>query len=303
MSIRELEIAEPIRGPIDVDEYDGVLIPNVKFPTAFSLGQLEGNGKTFKTKYLKERWHWFNNHCFGGVMKEPDVWEITKAFKDIKLFGSWTSSSRRIKMHPKLWELKDERQCLGTLLHEMAHQYVFEHEPWAAHEDSHGPSWQNAMIRLGMSKAAKWRGKQEDLQGQKERKVVERFQSTAPRANRTTFKDAFNYGVLVNTVKGRETPLVIVGPNWFREPEQGFNGVYVPGFSVKEIGMSIFKWYNLEQLYKPDLIEVEDFPAELKGEAAKRKVRHIVLTLEAQHQRKAELQDLLLQMKSNDKTE
>jgi hypothetical protein len=96
---------------------------------------------------------------------------------------------------------------------------------------------------------------------------------------------------------------VIVGPNWFREPEQGFNGVYVPGFSVKEISLSIFKWYNLEQLYKPDLIEVEDFPAELKGEAAKRKVRHIVLTLEAQHQRKSELQDLLLQMKPNDKTE
>lgn len=114
------------RGPITVDEAAGVLIPNVKFPTTLSLGSIEGGGTTYKIKYLTERWNWFNTHLFGGVMKQPKF-EITRSMPDIKQFGSWQPGTRILRMHPKLWALKSEAQCLGTLVHEMAHQYEGEH--------------------------------------------------------------------------------------------------------------------------------------------------------------------------------
>lgn len=285
MSIRQVEIADPTRSSlIVVDEFDGVLIPNVKFPTAFSLGALE-QGKTFKIKYLKERWTWFNDHCFGGDMKMPKEFDITKNFQDIKLFGSWTPSERKIKMHPKLWQLKDESQCLGTLAHEMAHQYVSEKYPEARREDAHGPTWKSVMTRIGLSPSAKWNGRQEDLRSLKEEKVVQRFSTTAPKVKVEKFTSPYNLAVYVNTIKGRETPLVIVGGT-MRTPEQHYRTNYVPGFSVKEISGLNFRWYEVANLYIPDQPKIDaDFPKELLGKAARDRAEEIYRELEARKRR------------------
>lgn len=281
MSIKQIELAGPMHAPqIVADEYDGVLLPDVKFPTAFSLGSLE-QGKTFKIKYLTERWHWFNQHSFGGAMKLPNEFEITKNFKDIKLFGSWTPGKRLLKMHPKLWLLKSESQCLGTLLHEMAHQYVDEHIPDARREDPHGPTWKSVMTKIGLSPAAKWNGRHEDLRSIQEHRVVDRFRTTAPKVLLEQFVQPYNLAVYVNTVKGRKTPLVVIG-SYLREKSEGWRDTFVPAFSAKDATGDSFRWYELQFLYTPDKPEVDaDFPKILLGNRAKEKAQQIFELLQA----------------------
>ncbi len=286
MSITRIELSAPTRSAfLEVDEYDGVLIKGVKFVTAFSLGQLEA-GTQFKIKYLKERWAWFNDHCFGGVMKPPDSWEISKNFKDIKLFGSWNSFYRRIKMHPKLWQLKNESQCLGTLLHEMAHQYETEHEPRGQAEDAHGPTWQGIMRRVGLSPRAKWVGKQEDLRSIHEERVVQRMQRATRKATPELLVGEYNLAVYVNMVKGRKTPLVIIG-GFVRTPAEGWRTTFVPGFSDKVLTTNdLFRWYEVSNLYLPDVPEIQaDFPKTLLSEKAKLFAKRIHAELTARNKR------------------
>lgn len=259
------------RGPIDVDAEAGVLIPGVKFPTAFSLGAIEGTAKTYKVKFLKERWAWFNAQLFGGVMAEPNF-VISKNFKDIKALGTYTSIIRELMIHPKLWDLKSESVILGTLVHEMAHQYEFEHEHRPPGEDVHGQTWQSIMARVGMPTRAKFLGKDKDsLMDHKERKVTERFDTVVQKAKLSDFERIKNFAMYVDKVRGRETPLIIVGPYH----RSGSTREYVPGFAKTEVNKSTFSWFDLTSVYIPDKLQVMNFPAELLGAQADAKANAV----------------------------
>lgn len=284
MTIKRLEVAITAvhHGNYVVDTDDGLLIDkSVKFKVAFSLGSLEA-GKTFKLRYLVERWTWFNDHCFGGQMKVPDF-EITKNFKDIKLFGSWAPFLRVISMHPKLWSLKSESQLLGTLLHEMCHQYVGEVMDPYPKETAHGPIWQGTMRAVGMSPSAKSMVRHEDLRSLKEDKVVEKFETVRRRATFESFpaSQLLTPAVLVNKARGRETQVMIIGGH-SRTRVDHYSADMVPGFKEKDVPSATFNWFKVEDLYLPsDAVFQDDFPAAFKTPRAKQKATTIVAHLQA----------------------
>jgi hypothetical protein len=250
------------RGPIEVDKDAGILIPGVKFNTAFSFGVL--GGKSFMIRYLAERWNWFNQHLFGNAMKLPNF-EITKNFKEVKLLGSYTGGNiRLLRIHPKLFDLKTEATVLGTLAHEMAHQYEMEITPKAYGEDSHGPTWQRIMHSIGLPTEAKYTGSRIALQDRQEREAVERF---VRRASTLSFKDLSLGGnrlMDVNKISGRETPILAIGNETYSRIQHGVTCIL--GVSVRDLAKGIYKWYYMPYLYKLDALELKTYPAALKSE-------------------------------------
>lgn len=282
MSIRRLEVATLSPGPITVDAHAGVLIPGVKFPTPFTYAKI-APGLSFKVKYIEERWHWFNKHLFGGVMKPPLEIEITRNTGEIKTFGSWTSGYRLLKMHPKLWELKDESQALGTLVHEMAHQYETEHRPRShdeilkggADRGAHGPTWQAIMAEIGMPVDATYKGGRQALQTDSERRVVKRYENPYVRkAGPENLIEEQNLLVHVDFVKGKETPVVIVGN---RQRNITKWGLCVPGFDAKDLKTRGWHWYPMSSLFVPDKIQITDFPRALFSESASNMAYRILM--------------------------
>lgn len=262
MTLRKrLVVGSLSRGPIEVDADAGVLIPGVKFNTAFSFGVL--GGKAFMIRYLTERWHWFNQHLFGHAMTLPNF-EITKNFKEVKLLGSYTGGRvRLLKIHPKLFDLKTEATVLGTLVHEMAHQYEMEVTPRPIGEDAHGATWQRIMHSIGLPTGATYTGGRQALQDRQEREAVEKY---VRRASKLSFKDlelGGNKLMYVNRLTGKETPILAIGNEKYSRLDHG--DVTLLGASVQDVKKGVFRWYRMMYLYKLDALEVKNYPNELKA--------------------------------------
>ncbi len=251
------------RGPIEVDKDAGILIPGVKFSTAFSFGIL--GGKSFMIRYLIERWHWFNHNLFGNAMTLPNF-EITKNFKDVKLLGSYTGGNvRLLRIHPKLFDLKTEATVLGTLAHEMAHQYEMEVTPKPRGEDSHGPTWQRIMHSIGLPTGATYTGGRQALQDRQEREAVERLVRRSSSLSLSDLAPGGNHLMYVNKITGKETPILAIGDaRYARNAEAAWPSLL--GTSVHDAAKGIYRWYILGYLYKLDALEVKTYPAALKSD-------------------------------------
>lgn len=262
MTIRKRRVLGSLsRGPIEVDKDAGILIPGVKFNTAFSFGIL--GGKSFMVRYLVERWHWFNQHLFGNSMKLPNF-EITKNFKEVKLLGSYTGGNiRLLRIHPKLFDLKTEATVLGTLAHEMAHQYEMEVTRRPLGEDSHGATWQRIMHSIGLPTGAMYTGGRQALQDRQEREAVERLQRRASTLSFADLELGGNRLMYVNKITGKETPILAIGSEKYSRLESG--DVTLLGASVKDVEKGIFRWYRMMYLYKLDALELKEYPTALKA--------------------------------------
>jgi hypothetical protein len=215
-------------------------------------------------RYLTERWHWFNQHLFDHAMTLPNF-EITKNFKEVKLLGSYTGGSiRLLKIHPKLFDLKTEATVLGTLVHEMAHQYEMEVTPKPSGEDSHGQTWQRIMHSIGLPTGAKYTGGRQSLQDRQEREAVEKL---ARRTSLLTFKDLAPGGnrlMYVESLSGKETPILAIGEEKYSPVLHGVRKLL--GCSAKDAQKNVMNWYPLTRLYKLDALEVRNFPEILKSD-------------------------------------
>jgi SprT-like family len=140
---------------------------SVKFKVPWVSVQLS-NSATIAHKYLEERWHWANIELFGGEMKMPVL-----TMEDHKALGFWRSGDRKLNLQKKLFKLKTDEQILGTLFHEMAHQYEDEvaKTPWRERmqDAGHGPGWIDIMNKIGMPPDKNFTGDDVVLKTEKEK--------------------------------------------------------------------------------------------------------------------------------------
>lgn len=280
MSLRSIVVSTLSKGPIVVGPHASVTIPGVKFLTAFSLGTID-TGSTFKIKYLMERWNWFNRELFGSSMTMPE-WEISRKTSDISLLGLFShkgSGSGKITVHPKLFEVASgESTLLGTLVHEMAHQYVRTvlNINWGTNDaDAHGPEWQATMEAIGLPVDAKFLGTRQELQNKQERKVVERLKN--PHAKRFTLEDlknTVNYALYIDETKGQSIPTIVVG-----SADKKYSGPVVIGFTVNQVRTDKYWRLSLGKLLVPSVLEVEKFPKALFSDAAKSKAYRLQILI------------------------
>ena len=138
---------------IIVHEHGGVSVPSsVQFKTHYSVCSLD-TAEAYRIEYLKERWHYFNKHLFGALLREPDF----RVNNKVKFLGLWFKGSRRIEVGKRMFKQPTEVNLLGTLVHEMAHQYNDE-VLFSTDLDGHGESWQHIMQSVGLTTDAKYRG-------------------------------------------------------------------------------------------------------------------------------------------------
>jgi hypothetical protein len=86
--------------------------------------------------YLWEMWHYFNKRYFGGKLTPPKAIRLTSArsYDGAMVYkGSLSKTLFHLKDQTKIMLAArlNERNLMGTLLHEMVHQYqqVLEVEP------------------------------------------------------------------------------------------------------------------------------------------------------------------------------
>lgn len=74
---------------------------------------------------LKEAWHLHNREDFGGVLEEPHF-SVRRRERTVDGAFVYTNTGRnkRLMVHTDVF--KDEKKFLGTLLHEMVHQWELE---------------------------------------------------------------------------------------------------------------------------------------------------------------------------------
>ena len=93
---------------------------------------------------------------FGSQMKEPTDLVIGSR---TTVLGTWSPWKRQLLVSAVCFSHKTEEHALGTLAHEMAHQYESEHSPRPYGEDAHGQMWRNIMLSIGFSDRSKFYGR------------------------------------------------------------------------------------------------------------------------------------------------
>lgn len=155
--MKHLIAASLSKNGIHVDENGGVTIP-AKFGSDYRLCRIEGSATEFKMRYFKDRWVYFNKHLFGGSLREP-IFVISKAKRTL---GVWRAGKRELELGVRMFLLREDKETLNTIAHEMCHQYVSEvikpHSPEEMGPTGHGPAWQRTMAGIGLPIDDKFRG-------------------------------------------------------------------------------------------------------------------------------------------------
>lgn len=191
---------------IIVHEHGGVSIPSsVQFKTHFSVCSLD-TAEAYRIEFLKERWHYFNKHLFGGLLREPRFTVSNK----VRFLGIWYKGPRTIEIGKRMFKQPSETPIQGTLVHEMAHQYDDE-ILFTRDVDAHGPSWQHIMASIGLTTDSKYRGPElkttDRLQKEHEvRRVLDNNKNFDVENFRSDKYEVMRY---VNPSKMKDVPIVI----------------------------------------------------------------------------------------------
>lgn len=227
-------------------------IPNVRFNTKYSLCKIEA-GSSYKLRWLVERWKWCNQHLFGGDMKEPKF-EIVRGEKRL---GWWSASTKTMAIAHLMFTLKDEGHALGTLIHEMAHQYNSEVMPTPEDEEAqdkatkgHGPTWKAIMRQIGQPTDIAFTGKGEDLLSDKKRKVLDQLKPGTERIL-VSLTDIIDKKIqyLVHINRYAKEQVIRVTPEHKRSSVVHTNTWFVAGFGVDKLKSPHFDWFPLSNCY------------------------------------------------------
>lgn len=286
------------------DVHASIWIDGHLFKTPISYCVIEGRSTRYKETYLLERWKYLNEHCFSSKMQAPTMFEIVRNTVSVKTLGVWDPSSKKMFFHPKLFDLKDEGILLGTIIHEMAHQYVSEvlKASWSDQKSAHGPIWQQVMADLGLPVDAKYLGGSETLLNRKQRKAKEEHLNSGGGELRAIdfAGSVLNYGWFFNRKLHKRLPVIVIGNGVLKDRRSGYNGVYLPIIDVNQIVDSSYRWIPphswclIDQLTKVSRLGAMTFPEELRTPDAKYRVEKIFKSLMA-NQRIAEVSELIMQ--------
>lgn len=200
-----------------MDESSGIEVdPEVKFKTTFSIARID-RGTAFKLRYLKERWVFFNKELFGNEMEIPKF-VILKAFKNPKILGLWSSQDKTISVAHKVFTLENDKQLLGTLVHEMAHEYDSEVAKTPMSElfryRGHGPNWKHIMTSIGMPPDVAFTGDFTELMDKQQKDNIALRNATPNLAPNKITPESFNqdgyvYAIHINSL-GKLRPVIII---------------------------------------------------------------------------------------------
>lgn len=258
-----------------------VLPDSAKFITRYSLCKVE-SGTSYKMRWLVERWTWCNTHMFGGRLRTPNF-VISRANKD-KTLGVWRPSKREMELAHKLFLLKDEAHAVGTLIHEMAHQYNDEVEHTTSLEDreddfrtkGHGRVWKSIMERLGQPTDAGFTGDHTELLDYKKQKVIEQLDSGQRILINNTELQKKEKHFLVFVDKKKGTEKIICATNKVRPKPNHPTEVLVAAFDTTQVRYLAFSWYPLSSCYVAMPSKVKKEAPELLSVAAEYKHEEIM---------------------------
>ena len=140
-----------------IDNMDGLIVLNpatTKFRSSFHAARLD-DGQELQLRYLRERYQWLNKVAFNSCLTMPT---IAIGVSKRTWLGAWYPISLKIGINPRLFQLANESTVLGTLIHEMAHQFESCHHRRPTREDAHGATWQLIMLKLGLTARAEFYG-------------------------------------------------------------------------------------------------------------------------------------------------
>lgn len=225
-----IALANLSRSPqVEVLQHGAVRITGHTFETSYRVCGID-DSDAYIIQYLEERWHFFNKELYGGVMKLPPFRINNKK----KTLGLWYPGARRMEFGKRMFKLggvSGEKDLLGTLVHEMAHQYVTT-VLHTAEKDAHGPVWQHVMSSIGMDTDDKYRGPElkSEVRVTRETEIRERLKHNAPLedADRHMGIDKYTVFRYLNPSKMKDLP-IIVAPTERR-------GLFLTGWEVKKDG-------------------------------------------------------------------
>lgn len=269
-------VASLSKGRMVVDLSSGITLdPPVKFKVPYSFCKID-KGTTFKLRYIVERWHWFNTELFGGQMKVPNI-QVDKAFKNPKTLGFWRGSDRVLMMAHKMFTLPTDKQILGTLVHEMAHQYDFEilQTPWRERmiKRGHGPSWDHVMQSVGMPADDKFAGDADELLDEKQKENLDLRRGikdpndpgkSGTGSNKITVEslDGLEYlPALYINGRGDSTPIILLN----KQMGGPGSGDLYRGFDKSDVKKDSWSYYRLANCIKPTTMQMKKFPVEFKS--------------------------------------
>jgi predicted SprT family Zn-dependent metalloprotease len=193
--------------------------------TSYAVCALD-TADAYRIDFLKEHWHYFNKHLFGGLLREP-TFSLSNKKRNL---GTWYKDQRMIEIAKRMFKQPKSTQLLGTLVHEMAHQYDDEilH---TRDSDVHGQSWQHIMASIGLTTDAKYMGpplKTVDKIQQEEqhRRILDNNAQIDPYSFKT---DKYLVLRFVSPSQGVDTPIVI-------EPSHELPVKYFYGWKVRKDG-------------------------------------------------------------------
>ena len=118
---------------------DGLVLLDTKsIPTRGQWSVVRIGGPAWYRRWLVNRWNVLNELLFDSRMKEPTDLVIGSR---TTVLGTWSPWKRQLLVSAVCFSHKTEEHALGTLAHEMAHQYESEHSPRPYGEDAHGQMW------------------------------------------------------------------------------------------------------------------------------------------------------------------
>lgn len=121
------------------------------------------------------------------------------------------------------------------------------------------------MSSIGLPIDAKYMGDEDTIKNFKERKLTEEFQRV-DRPKITDFDQVVNYAMFMNKLKGREVPVLVVGPVAKTGIVLSGGNLLVPGFTAKDLRKRHTRSFMLSSLYIPDALQkVHKIPNELKS--------------------------------------
>jgi hypothetical protein len=246
MPLPQALLAALSKANIEVDENGGITFPpEIRWKTPYSFAKLSGSSVQ-QINFTKERWSWFNEHLFGGVLTMPDF-EISKATTAMKTLGLWYPYKKKLVLAGKLFKLPTDSQALGTLVHEMAHQYESEITPRPNSEDAHGPTWQGIMRDIGQPTGAKYTGPSQRLYDTEQLTLLEKVKKERPSVD-TVYSTLITYCFQVDLKKKKQTPFVIVGEHTQRRVRAADAQTLVPGFTELDLKAGQWRWVAYSSL-------------------------------------------------------
>jgi hypothetical protein len=266
------------KGRITVDSSSGVTIdPEVKFKVPYAFCKID-KGTTFKLKYVKERWHWLNTELFGSKMVEPHF-VVGKAFKNPKTLGHWKAYTKELLIANKIFLLPYDKQVLGTLVHEMSHQYDSEilQTPVRVRmiKGGHGPSWDYVMKSVGMPPDDKFAGDSTELLDEQQKENLEIKKANPKDAPNKITPESFGkeryIPALYITNRGTTQPIILLNKRL------GSNRDVYAYFDKKDIISGYHgypNWVLINSCMKPTPSQLKKFPSEFNTIRALENIRY-----------------------------